>query len=81
VRTKSVTRCLCPNRQRNDFMSDEFRLKRGGKITLSIRGGAIKPNWYEWHCTHETENGWPVEGTVQADYTGDLIAPETFELE
>jgi hypothetical protein len=50
-----------------------------GTIELERRLDSIKANWYEWQCTMIKTDGSAVEGTVQADYQGDLIAKETFE--
>lgn len=39
----------------------------------------LKSNWYLYHCEMEDENGKIVEGAIQADSTGELIAEDSFE--
>ena len=48
------------------------------KIEIGQRIDHLKGNWYEWSCTAEMPDGTLVEGTVQADGTGEGMAVETF---
>lgn len=53
--------------------------RQSAKIELEARLDALKTNWYEWSCRRYNTDSSVDEGTVQADFSGDLIAPETFE--
>ena len=48
------------------------------KIELQEKCSAIKPNWFEWSALAIMPDGKIVEGLVQADGSGDMIAEETF---
>jgi hypothetical protein len=41
----------------------------------------FKSNWYLWEAEAEMKDGSIIEGFVQADYQGEMIAYETFEPE
>ncbi len=49
------------------------------KYHLISRADNIKSNWFEWECEREDEAGNIVEGYIQADYSGEMIAEESFE--
>lgn len=40
----------------------------------------IKSNWYLWKCKVELNSGQIQDGSVQADYLGELVAEETLEI-
>lgn len=50
-------------------------------IELLQRLECLKTNWYVWSCTITKHDGTEVIGTIQADYSGDLKAYETVEME
>ena len=49
------------------------------KIHLTSKSGHIKGNWFEWSCTAQMPDGRTVEGYVQANGYGEMVAEETFE--
>jgi hypothetical protein len=49
------------------------------KIYLESKVDNLKSNWFVWSCTADMPDGKTVEGTVQADSQGEMIAEETFE--
>jgi hypothetical protein len=46
---------------------------------LQYIADTLKPGWCEWYCELHYPGGEVVEGTVQADSQGELVAMETFE--
>ena len=49
------------------------------RIHLEKKVDHLKGNWFEWSCTACMPDGKTVEGSVQADGQGEMIAEETFE--
>jgi hypothetical protein len=49
------------------------------RINLICRDSHLKGDWWEWMCQKVMEDGRLIDGYVQADGTGDMIAEETFE--
>lgn len=49
------------------------------KIYLESKVDHLKGNWFLWSCTADMPDGTSVEGAVQADGQGEMIAEETFE--
>jgi hypothetical protein len=49
------------------------------KIHLISRDSHLKGDWWEWTCEKELPDGTFVIGYIQADGTGNMFAPETFE--
>jgi hypothetical protein len=62
-----------------EFKASRARREPEGTLELGKRLDSLKGNWYEWQCTLIKPDGNAVDGTVQADFGGDLIAKETFE--
>ncbi len=48
------------------------------KIELQEKVDELKSNWFEWACIAVMPDGQIIDGTVQADGSGDLIAKESF---
>ena len=42
---------------------------------------SFKSNWYLWKCKVELNCGKIQNGSVEADYLGELIAKETLEID
>lgn len=70
----------CPNCEmltaRKEYMIKEVRRIIPYEILDNL-----KPNWYIWKCQVELNNGKFIQGSVQADYLGELIAEETLEID
>jgi hypothetical protein len=51
------------------------------KYHLISRDDHIKGDWWVWNCQKELLDGSRVNGYIQADGTGNMYSPETFEAE
>jgi len=49
------------------------------KIRLIDWVDYIKPDWYLWSCVGTLRNGMEIEGSVQANYEGDIVEESSFE--
>ena len=49
------------------------------RIELTAKCGHLNGDWWEWLCVATLPDGSRVNGSVQADGLGELIAFETFE--
>lgn len=49
------------------------------RIHLTSRDSHLKGDWWEWMCQKELPDGTFIDGYVQADGSGNLVAEETFE--
>ena len=50
-------------------------------IHLVEKIDCLKSNWFVWQCEKELPDGTVIDGSVQADGYGIMIAEETFEAD
>jgi len=51
------------------------------KYHLISKDDNLKGDWWTWHCQKELPDGTLINGMIQADGTGNMYAPETFEAD
>lgn len=58
-----------------------LRTRKPQDIRLDSKVDQYKGNWFLWSCIATMPDGTEIEGTVQADGRGNLIAEDTFEAD
>jgi hypothetical protein len=76
--------CLCNNCVESESKAEaltDWIMNRKPKTTFELQEKIdhIKGDWWLWTCVKHIPNGISVEGSVQADGSGEMVSEESFE--